>query len=468
MITLEIKYSKVSLRYLSTPAVKELIPLRGGTKKSPVHSGLKRSCNVFYKLSIVIFLSFIGLIIIPTTYAADSIEEFDQKLKKQKKKIERVLDGIKGHSSKVESSVKKETSLLDQLETLEEQINTEGKKLIHLKQKMEIQNQLTKRKRQEMEKILVQKNTLQQHTENRLAAYYRTGEIGLVNVIFSSSSLPELLSFKESYHLMLVNDQHVIHSYKEKLKELKISQAAHEEEKRKLNESIASVEEQQRVLADTKVERQHLLKRVITEKKLYQQAIGEMKTAANSLTTTLENIEKKRSDAKQKKEQQFIKDFPLKAFKKRRPLHLRGFVGNKGTLPPPASGSVVRYFKEESKGRFGIPSISKGISIKTNPGSDIMAIYSGKVVYAGLLRGYGKLIIIDHGNNYFTLTSDVGNITKKINEPVTQGERIATSSLHSGSLNNGFNFEIRHNTEPQDPLQWLDSSSHQLSTKIHE
>lgn len=319
-----------------------------------------------------------------------------------------------------------------------------------------------------MEKILAQKNTLQKHTENRLAAYYRTGDIGIVNVLFSSSSLPELLSFKESYHLMLRNDQQVIHSYKDKIEELKKSQAAHEEEKRKLNESIANVEEQQRILADTKVERQHLLKRVITEKKLYQQAIGEMKSAADSLTDTLKNLEKQRSEAKQKKERQFIKDFPLKAFKKRRPLHLRGFAGKKRTLPPPASGSVVRYFGEESEGRFGIPSVSKGISIKTKPGSDIMAIYPGKIVYAGLLKGYGKLVIIDHGNNYFTLTSDVGNITKKTNEPVTQGERIATSSLHSGNLNNGFRFEIRFNTEPQDPLQWLDLSSQEPSTKLHE
>lgn len=423
---------------------------------------------MFSKLSIAIFLFIIGIIISPSIHALDSIEEYDQNLDAQKKKIERVLEGIKGHSSKVESSEKKETSLLDQLEALEEQIDTEGKKLTHLKQKMEIQEQLTRRKKQEMEKILAQKNTLQKHTENRLVAYYRTGDIGHMNVIFSASSLPDLVSFRESYHLMLRHDQQVIHSYKDKIEELEKSRAAHEEEKRKLNESIAKVEDQQRILADTKVERQHLLKRVVTEKKLYQQAIGEMKTAAASLTDTLKNLEKQRSEAKQEKERQFIKDFPLKAFKKRRPLHLRGFAGKKGILPAPASGSVVRYFGEESKGRFGIPSVSKGISIKTKPGSDIKAIYPGKIVYAGLLRGYGKLIIIDHGNHYFTLTSDVGNITKKNNEPVVQGERIATSSLHSGNLNQGFSFEVRLNTEPQDPLQWLDLSSQELSTKLQE
>ena len=406
-------------------------------------------------------------IVIPS-YAQDTLEEYDQKLEKHKKQMERVLEGIEGHTGKVRSSERKETSLLDQLEILEEQINIEGKKLVHLKQKMEIQEQLTIRTKEEMEKIREQKNSLQQHTEKRLAAYYRTGDIGVMNVIFSASSLPDLLTFNESYLLMLRRDQQVILTYKNKIEELNTSKAAHEEEKRKLAASIASVEEQKRILADTKMERQHLLKRVVTEKNLYQQAIGEMQAAADSLNVTLQNLEQKRLEAKQEKEQQFIKDFPLKAFKKRRPAHLRGFAGNKGKLPSPAPGSVVRYFGEESKGRFGIPSLSKGISIKTVPGSDIKAVFPGKIIFAGLLTGYGQLVIIDHGNQYYTLTSDVGHITKQTNETVTQGERIATSSLHSGSLNNGFRFEIRLNTEPQDPLQWLDLSSQELSVRLKE
>lgn len=401
-------------------------------------------------------------------YSLDSVDEYDKKVEEQKKKIERVQEGIKGHSSKVTTSEKEETNLIDHLESLEDQIDTEGKKLIHLKQKVEIQDQATQRQQQEVEHLLVQKNTLQQHTENRLTAYYKTGDIGFINVIFSSSSLSDLVSFRDKYHLMLRHDQQNIHSYKDKIKELNESRAAHEEEKRKLNETIAKAEEQQKILADTKIEREVLLKRVVTEKKLYQQAIEEMESAASSLKEALERHEQERLEAKQEEEYEFIKGNPLKAFKKRRPLHLHGFAGHKGTLPPPASGSVVKYFGEENRGKFDIPVISNGISIKTAPGSDIKAIYAGKIVYAGSLRGYGKLVIIDHGNHYFTLTSDVGHITKKTNEPVVQGERIATSSLHSGHLNDGFRFEIRFNTEPQDPLLWLDQTSRELSVKNNE
>lgn len=423
---------------------------------------------MFRKLPFSIILFYTVFLLSPEVHSLDSVDEYDQKVKEHRKKIERVMEGIEGHSSKVASSEKKETSLLDQLESLEDQINTEGKKLVHLKQKVEIQNQLTQRKQQEMEHILAQKNSLQKHTESRLAAYYRTGDIGFINVLFSASSLPDLLSFRDSYHLLLRHDQQIIHFYKDTIEELHKSRAAHEEEKRKLNVSIAKVEEQQKILADTKTEREILLKRVVTEKKLYQQAIGEMESAAFSLTATLTNIEQERLEARQEKEQQFIKDHLLKPFKKRRPLQLRGFAGRKGTLPPPASGSIIRHFGEEIRGKFGIPVISNGISIKTRPGSDIKAIYPGKIVYAGFLRGYGKLVIIDHGNHYFTLTSDVGNITKKIHDQVAQGERIATSSLHSGNLNDGFRFEIRFNTEPQDPLLWLDLSSHDVSAALQE
>lgn len=424
--------------------------------------------KVFSKLPFIIILICIGCIIPHSAYTTETVEEYDSKLEKQKKRIERVLEGIEDHSSKVKKSKKKELSLLEQLEVIEEQITTEEQKLLHLKEKVEIQDQLTKRKQKEMEEIQIEKDTLQKHTENRLAAYYRTGDIGLLNVMFSTVSLPELISFRESYHLMLKFDQQTIRSFREKIEELGQSKAAHEEEKQKLYQAIALVEEQHKILAETKAERQKLLKRVITEKKLYQQALEEMEKAAENLNTTLTSLENKREKAVEKKEQKFIKDFPLKAFKKRRPLHLRGFAGKKGELPSPAAGLVVKYFGENSAGRFGIPSVSNGIDIKTTPGSDIKAIYPGKILYAGPLRGYGKLVIIDHGNNYFTLTGGLGSITKKVNENVSAGERIATSSLHSGQLDEGFHFEIRLNTKPLDPLNWIDVSSGELHTNLQQ
>jgi septal ring factor EnvC (AmiA/AmiB activator) len=396
------------------------------------------------------------------------VEEYDQKLEIQKKRIERVLEGIEDHSIKVKKRKKQELSLLEQLEDIENQILIEEKKLIHFTQKVEIQNQLTQRKQQQMEEIQRQKDSLQKHTENRLAAYYRTGDIGLINVMFSAASLPELISFRESYHLMLKFDQQTIRSYRDKIEELRESKAAHEIEKQKLSKAITQVEEQRLILAASKAERKKLLQRVVTEKKLYQQALEEMEKAAENLNNTLASLEEKREEVVEKKEQQFIKDFPLKAFKKRRPLHLRGFAGKKGQLPAPSAGTVIKYFGENSPGRFGIRTISTGIDIKTNPGSDIKAIYPGKILYAGPLRGYGKLVIIDHGNDYFTLTGGVGNITKKANEYVETGERIATSSLHTGQLDEGFHFEIRFNTKPLDPLNWLDLSSDELQTNLQE
>ena len=175
--------------------------------------------HVIGKLPLYMVLICLGCLLHCAVYAVETVDEYDQKLETQKKKIERVLEGIDDHSTKVVKSEKQERSLLEQLENLENQIAEQEKKLLDLQHDVEVQDQLTQKKQQEMEEVEEQKNLLREHTENRIAAYYRTGDIGLLNVMFSASSIPELISFRESYHLMLKHDQLTIRSYRDKIEE---------------------------------------------------------------------------------------------------------------------------------------------------------------------------------------------------------------------------------------------------------
>ncbi len=399
------------------------------------------------------------------TLASDleEIKKLDAEVLQHKKKITRVEKGILSHESKVVTSKAREMCLLAELEKIDEKILAESEQLDLLKEEMNRQDQLTKEKKDEMEKTLFEKETLGEHTEKRLAAYYKMGEIGIINVIFSSSTLPELLSFQENFHLMLKYDNQVINAFKNKITDLTAARRAHEEEKIRLSAMIDNVREQQKILAEFKLERRQLLARVKTEKLLYQQAIEELEEAAKRLTATLTELEKEAAQTKEEWQMQRIKDYPLKAFKKRRPASLRGFANQKGTLPLPATGAVLQKFGSHTDNTFGMTTVTNGIGIESDPGMDIIAVYDGKVVYAGALRGYGQLIIIDHGNHYFSLVSGIGEILTKVGDPVDQHEKIGITSLHTGLLQEGLHFEIRHNTQAQNPLDWLDPS--QLSYK---
>ena len=97
----------------------------------------------------------------------------------------------------------------------------------------------------------------------------------------------------------------------------------------------------------------------------------------------------------------------------------------------------------------------RGIVIEADQDSPIKAVYSGKVVYSGWFEGYGNIIIIDHGDKYYTVSAHASKLLKGINDRVTKGDIIAlvgdTGSLRGPCLY----FEIRYQGKLQDPLEWL-------------
>jgi septal ring factor EnvC (AmiA/AmiB activator) len=127
----------------------------------------------------------------------------------------------------------------------------------------------------------------------------------------------------------------------------------------------------------------------------------------------------------------------------------------KGRLSPPVRGSITTYFGKYKQGKVGITTYADGIDIKTVAGSEIKAVYSGKVVYAGQLKGYGNLIIIDHDHQYYSLISRAAELYKKEADIVSTGEVIGIMTESGGLLGEGLHFEIRHGTNPQNPLNWL-------------
>ena len=105
--------------------------------------------------------------------------------------------------------------------------------------------------------------------------------------------------------------------------------------------------------------------------------------------------------------------------------------------------------------RFGTKTFRNGIDIDVAQGTSIVAVYAGRVLYTGWFRGYGNLIIVDHGNEYYTLYAHAAEVKVKEGDEITQGQAIGTVG-DTGSLQGPrLYFEVRHEGKPQDPAQWL-------------
>lgn len=98
---------------------------------------------------------------------------------------------------------------------------------------------------------------------------------------------------------------------------------------------------------------------------------------------------------------------------------------------------------------------SQGWLIAGNPGAEVHAVSAGRVAYADWLKGYGLLIILDHGNGYMTLYAFNDALLKNTGDSVQAGETISTVGSSGGQGRSALYFELRRNGQPQDPRSWL-------------
>ena len=127
------------------------------------------------------------------------------------------------------------------------------------------------------------------------------------------------------------------------------------------------------------------------------------------------------------------------------------FEALRGQLRLPVKGDLVTRFGSK---RGDGPSW-KGVFIKTDEGAEVKAIAGGRVVFAEWLRGFGNLIIVDHGNQYMSIYGNNQAVLKHAGDVVKTGEIIANAGNSGGNEQSGLYFEMRHQGRAFDPMGWV-------------
>lgn len=128
------------------------------------------------------------------------------------------------------------------------------------------------------------------------------------------------------------------------------------------------------------------------------------------------------------------------------------FDNLKGKLTLPVKGTVTNRFNTP---RPDSTILWKGLFLRTSSGQPVKAVAAGQIVFADWLRGFGNLIIIDHGNNYMSLYANNETLFKQVGDILSGGDTIAAVGNSGGNEDFGLYFELRHKSKPLDPMQWL-------------
>lgn len=222
---------------------------------------------------------------------------------------------------------------------------------------------------------------------------------------------------------------------------------AHETEQKALELAAIATEQtaQKRRLEQEKRARTQVLTRIAREIRQQQREISTLRRNENRLTRLIEQLGRiiARTPAPPRLRNERVPDGSGDG----------GAFGRlKGQLRLPVRGELGnRFGSQRSDGGL----TWKGLFIAARPGEEVRAIAAGRVVFADWLRGFGNLLIIDHGGAYMSLYGNNETLYKRVGEVIQGGDAVAAVGNSGGNPDSGLYFELRHEGKPLDPLIWV-------------
>ena len=317
-------------------------------------------------------------------------------------------------------------NLLESLEGLDKEISVAERRSRVSETRMAGLEKEKKELRLELKALEDKIDRQRNEQDRRLVAYYRIGKTGMLPVLFSEASPPDKFQNLDSLKRLLVADWQRLEAFHDLLQERQGVEVALEERLRAEAALLETIRERKKALKGSKQKKNGLMFRIDQDKDLHGRLLEELREAEDELLERIRQMP------------------PAPAIVEKGPLRAQ-----KGRLAWPVKGKVHRKFGISQSVR------SKGIDIKATPGAPVRAVWGGSVAFADWFRGYGKLLIIHHGEKDYTVAAHLNELTK------TKGERVETGEVlgHAGETGSVdgclVHFEVWHVGKPEDPLKWL-------------
>lgn len=385
-------------------------------------------------------LSLSAILLLSPGYGnADSIGE-------KKNKLTGVENKIKEKKGKISETKKKEKSIIGELSRMDRELKKNEKEISYLNYKIE--GATSSIKDLETKKMRLQENMEKMQTviEERLVAFYKLGGAGYLPALFSAEDYSDIKRRGKYLYAVIDADKQLFFNYKanaeahaKTIEDLKKKMG----ELTELKEDVALKEVN---LKKGKEKKKKYLDKVRGEKSSYESALKELEESKRRLTALIDRLKREKAERERK----------ARLGNTHKSLGAGGYFSSlKGVLPYPVNGKVVTSYGKGKDSKYNNPIFNKGIEIKAPEGVKFVSVAKGEVVYADYFPGYGNLMIIDHGDSYYTVYAHAKSLYKGVGSKVQQGEAIGSVG-DTGSLKGAcLYFEIRHHSSTTNPVNWL-------------
>jgi len=373
-----------------------------------------------------------------------------------KKQLQGIKKEIREKKQLITKTTRVESAVSSELAKIDMSLRSKERSLVDLTKDLKSAEKGLEKTRSEIDSVVKDVETRKKLIQGRLVSVYKAGEVGNIRFLFSSETLPQMLENLRYMKALLENDRQLVADYNErigKLKELKASMEQDVRRKENLKQSI--VLKKKEIEAEKENKATFLLK-VREDKKTYIASLQELELNSRRLQSIVEKLEaasRKRYTAKTRRRSVQPDSKGGTTFVP--PSTSTGFGAQKGRLSFPTQGRIVGSFGRHKHPEFNSYTISNGISIAAPIGADVRSIYSGAVVFSGYFKGYGNMVIVDHGDGFFSLYAHNSKVYKRVGSNVEKNELLASVGDVDSPRGSSLYFEIRYQGKPIDPSPWV-------------
>jgi murein hydrolase activator len=396
---------------------------------------LKRNTQI-YGLALLLF----GLVLhVSAQKGSNDIILYEHELKQNASALDSIKEELKQGRQKLSELETQEGSAQAQIDQIEKNIDASKTYLVLLSHKIdsiEIQIGVLKDSATIAAKRLFERQRIMEY---RLRQSYMGGAPNVLMILLSSENPTDFINKTRYFQELKRYDSELLLQISNARMDFDTRKSSYQVEREKLDLLVMSKKQEHGTLLKEEDKRKLMLEDVRTRKKSFIAMVAELEKSQKALNEIIKILEAKRKKAKQPSEHKNVV-----AFEKR-----------KGKLPWPISGSVAAKFGKMIHPVYKTITMNNGIDIHPKSDFSVQTVAPGTIIHTGIMRGLGKLVIVDHSGGYITVYAHLSEISVKMDQAVENGTVIGFVS-GTGVDESNLHFEIRKSTEVLDPTDWLE------------
>jgi septal ring factor EnvC (AmiA/AmiB activator) len=355
-----------------------------------------------------------------------------------KKKLSLIEKKLATKKKKVKDAIKKEKSILSRIENIDKNIKTKEKELKQYDRQISESQSRIMALSKDISLLEGKLDISKKYLANRARDIYTQQYVDSALILLTANDYQELITKSKYLSLLAYQDSKVIKKYRVEINDIDFKKQSMEILQNKLKTNKKISKDKKSDLETDRIKKDRLLATVRSKRSMYEKTIKELEASSKKLREMMKRLEK----------QQIPKSVTGK-----------GFTASRGHLPWPVNGKVLIPYGNYKDPKFNLTVFKNGIEIKAGNGEKPRAVAGGRVVYSDWFKGYGLLLIINHGKGYHSLYGNLTETFHKAGDIINKGAVIGVTGK-SRLLNvPALYFEIRYKGKPINPMKWLKRKS---------